>query len=482
MEYGLTDRGFVAKPLQQILKEEQAAFITAFGSDIDTSHDSAAGAYIGNQVAKLAQLWEIVEGLWWAGDVDSASGIYLDRLAAFVNVERRRAQSTQVHTALWGDEGTKIQKGSLSKIKGGEEFGLDSIVTIGRDTLLGFRFKIGALEAGIYSFAIDSHIFTYLATGDDTEQTVQQGLFDQIESRFPGVYTAVNGGKDGMEIHASGGIVPFGLYCDDLKIEIESLGAFGLYKATVPGPTFVAVGALNQIVTSVTGLDHIINYTTGIIGRNAESDAELRLEKNNRQKQASGNEMAIQNEIKKVAGVTYCRVYSNRDITEENGRPPKSFEAIVVGGVDKEIVDKIFEKGPAGIQAFGNTVVEVTDSEGFPWPIGFSRPEYRYAWIKIRFSKNDEETFPVNGIEMMKDNIDAWGAVNQNVGADLIYQKLNRPIYEVPGIGLADIKVAVTDDLTPPAAGDYVSQNIAINERQIALVDRTRVIIEEFEE
>jgi uncharacterized phage protein gp47/JayE len=481
MEYGLTERGLVIKPLQQILKEEREAFVTAFGSDIDTGDDSVAGAYIGNQAVKQAQLWEIIEGLWWAGDPDSAGGVYLDRLAAMVNVERKQAQPTQVYTALWGDEGTDVLKGNLSKIQSGNEFALDSGVTIGRDKLLGFRFKIGTLEAGNYSIAIDGYVFNYAATENDTEETVQQGLFDQIEARFPRVYTAVNSGEDGMEIHSSAGVVPFALFCDDQKIEIESLGAFGLYKAVVPGPTFVAIGALNQIVTNVTGLDRIINYATGITGRSAESDAELRIERNNRQKQASGNELAIQNEIKKIAGVLYCRVYSNRGITEENGRPPRCFEAIVAGGVDKEIAEKIFENGPAGVQAFGNTVVEVTDSEGFPWSIGFSRPESRYVWIKIAFSQNDEDAFPVNGIEMIKDNIDAWGAANQDVGVDLIYQKLNRPIYDVSGIGFADIKIAVTDDLTPPVDGAYASENAIMSDRQIALVDRTRVMIEELE-
>jgi uncharacterized phage protein gp47/JayE len=480
MEYGLTDRGFVAKPLQQILKEEREAFVTAFGYDINTGDDSVAGAYIGNQAAKLAQLWEILEGLYWIGDSDSASGVYLDRLAAFVNVERVQAQPTQVHTALWGDQGTEILTGSLAKIKTGEEFALDSTVTINRSKLLGFTFKIVELAAAAYSIVVDSHVFNYAATEGDTEETVQAGIFDQIEAVFPGVYTAVNSGTDGMEIHSSGGVVPFAMFCDDPKIEILILGAFGLYKAVTPGPTFVSIGALDQIVSNVTGLGHIVNYASGITGREAESDAELRIEKNNRQRQASGNELAIQNAIKKISGVQYYRVYSNRTMILENGRPPKSYEAIVVGGVDEDIAKMIFEKGPAGVEAFGNTVVPVKDSEGYPWVVGFSRPESRYIWIKIAFSRNTEETFPINGVELIKDNIDAWGAANQDVGIDLIFQKLNRPVYDVPGIGFADIKVAVTNDPdTPPDADAYSSENIVINERQIALIDKTRVSIEE---
>jgi hypothetical protein len=80
---------------------------------------------------------------------------------------------------------------------------------------------------------------------------------------------------------------------------------------------------------------------------------------------------------------------------------------------------------------------------------------------------------------LIKDNIDAWGAANQGVGIDFIYQKLNRPVYDVPGIGFADIKAAVTSDLTPPVTDAYASQNVTINERQIGLIDKVRIEIQE---
>jgi hypothetical protein len=121
----------------------------------------------------------------------------------------------------------------------------------------------------------------------------------------------------------------------------------------------------------------------------------------------------------------------------------------------------------------------VIDSEGFDHEVGFTRPEPQYIWLKITYSKNHEESFPANGVELIKDNIDAWGAANQDVGIDFIYQKLNRPVYDVPGIGFADIKVAVTENLTPPVPGDYVSQNVEIGEREIGLIDKVRITVEE---
>jgi hypothetical protein len=257
-----------------------------------------------------------------AGDPDSASGVYLDRLVSLVNVERRAAAATQVYAALWGDADTVVQKGHLARMPTGEQFSLNAAVTIGREKLLGFNFKIAEVQAGTYSFSLDGSMISITAVADDDEEAIQQKLYEQIDIIFPGVYAADNNGADGMIIHSVEGIVPFYLFCDDPKIEIVSLGAFGLYYAVSPGPLFVSAGQLNEIVSNVSGLDSVINYAAGVTGRDAESDTELRIEKNKRQRQASGNEVAIENAVKEIPGVLYARVYSNRTAVELNGRPP----------------------------------------------------------------------------------------------------------------------------------------------------------------
>jgi uncharacterized phage protein gp47/JayE len=483
MEYGLTEKGFVAKPFPVILEEERQSWKEMFGYDIDTSADTPEGAYVSNQAIKLTQVWEMMEALWAAGDPDTASGVYLDRLVSLVNVERESAQSTRVYAALWGKENSEILAGHLARLSTGEQFELQEGIVINRENLLGFHFKVSEISQSTYSFLLSGRMISYDANEEESEESIQSGLFDQIDALFPSEYVKVNQGADGMEVRSAVGIVPFGLFCDDPKIEIDSLGTLGIYRAIVPGNLFAGIGTLNQVISKVDGLDSIINYATGITGRNKESDAELRIEKNNRQKQASGNERAIQNAIEKeVDGVQYCKIYSNRTMTESNGRPPKSYETVVVGGVDNEIAQKIFDKGPAGVEPCGNTRVSITDSEGFSWEIGFTRPENQFIWIKILYELNPEESFPINGIEMIKDYIDEWGAANQKVGVDFIYQKLNTPVFRVPGIGKVEISVAATTDITAsPAEEDYLKNNIIINERQIAVIDKTRVAVLESE-
>jgi uncharacterized phage protein gp47/JayE len=481
MEYGITKNGFISKPLSVLLEEERTAYKAAFGNDIDISDDSVAGKYIGNQVAKFTQLWELLDGLWSIGDVDSAKGIYLDRLAALVNVERVAAIKTQVTECIWGEEEKTIQTRSLAKLSTtGDLFYLRDTVTINRESLLGFWIKVSSVEPGeIYSFQIKGLTISYTAVEEDNEESIQQALKELIEMELPGLFTVEDLGGDGLKVHITDGVSPFAFDTNDEKIEIVMLGAYAVYLAVTPGNIFAPIGTLTQCVSNIS-VDSIYNYATGLTGRAMESDTELRFNMRYRARQALANEIAIQGKIAmEVPGVEYAKVYSNRTMQVHNGRPPKSYETVVIGGDERVIAQKIFDSGPAGVEPFGNTTVTIYDSEGSPWEIGFSRPVNQYIWLKIDFSKNHEEQFPINGKDLIKDNIVIWSKNNLGVGVDLIYQRLGIPVYNVSGIAKADIKVARTQNLNPPVEEEYRSENIEIGEIEIAVFDRGRISVEE---
>jgi hypothetical protein len=68
----------------------------------------------------------------------------------------------------------------------GEQFALQGGVTIGRDRLLGFLFKIKELAAGTYTFSIDGRVISFTAAEDDAKETVQQGQHNQNRICFQG--------------------------------------------------------------------------------------------------------------------------------------------------------------------------------------------------------------------------------------------------------------------------------------------------------
>ena len=476
-QYGLTDAGFVIKPLSVILEEEKEAFRGVFGDDVDLSDESVAGAYVGNQAAKLAALWEQLEGLWNAGDKDSAKGIFLDRLAAFVNVEREAAKKTQVTACLWGDEGIYVPKGALAKLSTTEDlFTLTKAVDITKINILGIEITVSD-EADL-SITLGTAKFSVTFAEGDSKETLRDALSAQISENIGETLSVENVGDEGLLILAADGITAFSADVSG-ALEIKSIGSPAIFETKNAGRIYVPSGTLTAMVSNISGVSSITNYATGVTGRDAESDTELRVQLATRQKQATCTEPAIENAISKLTGVTYARVYSNRDIIEVNGRPPKSYEAVVVGGDSQTIAETIFANGPAGIQAYGNTVQTVKDSQGYDWEIGFSRPVNRNVWIKIVLTLYDEEEFPAGGVAAIKSNIVSWGAENLGVAVDLIFQRLAIPVYEVPGIAHAEIKVAATlDPDTPPDTGEYASANIAIDEVEIAVLDESRISVE----
>lgn len=476
-QYGLTDAGFVIKPLSVILEEEKQSFREAFGDDIDLSDESVAGAYVGNQAAKISALWELLEGLWNAGDVDSAESIFLDRLVAFVNVEREPAKQTQVTACVWGAEGTSVPKGTLAKLSTTEDvFSLTRTIEISKLNLIGIDVLIND-EADL-SITIGTTQISVPFSEGDSKENLRDSLSEQISEKLGGTVSVENRGDDGLRVLSADGITSFSADVSG-ALEIELLGSPAVFAAKNVGRIYAPSGTLNTMVSNVSGVDSITNYATGVTGRGAESDTELRTNLSSRQKQATCTEPAIENAISKLADVTYAKVYSNRGMVESNGRPPKSYEVVVVGGDSQTIAETIFANGPAGIQAYGNTNQTVKDSQGFEWTIGFSRPVNRNIWIKIVLTLYSEEEFPIGGTSAVKSNIVEYGAANLGVAADLIFQRLAIPVYAVPGIAHADIKVASTlDPDTPPQDEEYVSANIEIGEVEIAVIDESRISVE----
>jgi uncharacterized phage protein gp47/JayE len=164
-------------------------------------------------------------------------------------------------------------------------------------------------------------------------------------------------------------------------------------------------------------------------------------------------------------------VYSDGD-----GRPAKSFEAIVQGGTDQDIADKIWETMPSGIQSFGSETVNVTDSEGRTQVIQFSRPLTKYVHVKVQRGFNTEEVYPTDGDDQIKANIITWSNANVGIGDDVIRQRLATPIYEVSGIGDIEIFLDLTDN--PGDSPSFTQTNLTILSREFPAFDISRITVE----
>lgn len=149
-----------------------------------------------------------------------------------------------------------------------------------------------------------------------------------------------------------------------------------------------------------------------------------------------------------------------------NGRPPKSFEAVVQGQTDAIIAQTIWFSKPAGIQTFGNTQQPIIDSQGETQQIFFSRPTQVYISIQCTLTLYSEETFPSDGLALVKQVLIAY-INNLGVGADVLIQRVQAQVFKVPGIASSAVLLAAT--ASPTESPSFSAADIPIGDNQIAI-------------
>jgi uncharacterized phage protein gp47/JayE len=261
------------------------------------------------------------------------------------------------------------------------------------------------------------------------------------------------------------------------EVTIGASPTDGTFVAVVSGAVSVPAGTLTTIVTPVSGWTSVTNADAGTMGRAAETDAEAR-----QRREAglsiigAGTVNAIQSRImENVNNVTAVAVFENRtDITDADGRPPHSFEVVVFGGADADIAAEIWATKPAGIQTYGSSYVDITDSNGDTQRIYFSRPVQQYVHVEVTITYYAEEAFPIDGEAQIKAAIYAYG-LSLALGKDLIIQRWQIPVYDIPGIATVTIRHDVTDN--PGDTPSWSTSNLVIGSTSIANMDEDRITV-----
>jgi len=232
--------------------------------------------------------------------------------------------------------------------------------------------------------------------------------------------------------------------------------------AAQTGPVAAGAETLTQIETPVSGLTAVSNPTAAIVGRNIETDAELRIRRSTtlQYSQAGPTEairsaiLALNEDVDQVA-IEHVIVFENYGLTTDaRGLPGKSFEVVVyqAGGStarDQEIADTIMLKAkPAGIQPYGDVLVEVTDSQGFTRNCYFTRPTPVDIYLELDLTVTAD--YPADGDSYIKSAMAAWGNT-LGPGADVVvYPALMAQLAAVAGI--TDVVVRI--GAAPGPTGD----------------------------
>lgn len=251
--------------------------------------------------------------------------------------------------------------------------------------------------------------------------------------------TVDTGGKNPVEFE----VIDDNQVIDGSPVRVRCLRAG--FIGNVPG------GTIQKIKNPVPGINGVTQSSLIMQGLDRETDKEFRERyKKSVAKGGASTLDSIVAAILEVPNVIQAVVIENDTMTtDSDGRPPKSIEAIVLGGTDEDIGQAIFATKAAGIQPYGAVTVSVTDNAGRSHQVSFTRAQEVGVYVSIQVTKN--ANYPGDGDTRLKDQVihyiggvDSKGLYNRGLlmGESVVYMQIPMAI-DVPGIEDLDIKIGI---------------------------------------
>jgi len=479
MAFGLEETGFTLKRLTDIIASLKIRAKAQFGEGITTDDDSVFGQLIAVLSDEFATLWEGMQEVYDSQKPDAAEGVQLDDVADLNGVTRLSATSSTVSAVLKGTPATVVPINSLASVNPTNvQFKLLAAVTLDTGNPVGILVTSAATD-GTYTITINGVPFSHVATASTAIAIVAalKVLVDaDTSSATPITFTDNSDGT--FRLDATDQSVTFTLALT-ANLTPNTVSVPGNWSAVNTGPVEAPAATLTQIDTPVFGWDTVTNPGEATEGTNVETDTAFRIRRRQSVSIAgAGTVDAMTANLLDLTGVTNVFIVENRTfVVDSDGRPPKSFEAVVTGGTDLTIAQEIWNRKPAGIETHGDTTVAtVTDSQGNTRSISFSRPTTLFMHLQIDYTLNSEEIFPTNGESGISTASVAEGNT-LTIGEDVILQKLLGPIYDaVPGIATLVIRIA-SSATEGGAPGSFQATNFVISNTQTASFDISRVTV-----
>jgi len=421
-ETGLTDTGLVIPAIADIRADFEADLREAFYAALPLGDKTLLGHIIGMLSNALGLLWERLEQVNSSQDPDKATKAALDALAVLTGTFRQPATKSYATLTLCGDDGTTVNAGSI--VQSASSLSLWDT----RDT------KTTALLtawAPTTLYAIDARV--------SNSSRCYQCIATGTSAGSGGPITTAADITDGT---AHWAYLGEGLAAVDVFADCE-----------VTGPVQGTANDLTAIQTPVAGWSSARNITDAIVGSDESTDEELRLiRKIELAGSGATTRDALRAALQKLANVTSVEVFTNRtDVTNGDGLPPHSFEALVLGGDAQSIVDTIADNQPDGIATYSSsgTFGSHTDSEGNVETIYYTRPTSInvYADVTLEY----DATYPTDGDTQVATAIALWG--QQFIpGQNVTPSAVGAQAFKVSGVTAVPQVLVYTDVIGTPAA------------------------------
>lgn len=493
--FGVTSEGFSSKTIEDVLQELTDDHRTSFGPAINTTPESVLGQLDSVFGDKVAELWELANAVYASQYPDSAQGASLDNVAAITGAIRLPATQSTVVLRVNLQPGTILAVGRVVSLSAtGERFvtteevsnttGAPANIAVTAQSeefgpIVGSAGTIDTIETPVSGWtaqaALDSGLTEPFALSDgqtltikvDDEAVAQTVTFNTVDFSDIANATALEV-ADAIEADTTG------------LSTLDANGAVRIVSDTDgPGSAIeVTGGTANPQLSFSTDRVAGINDDDAALGRNIESDQAFRIRREELLRiSGSATVEAIRAGVRLVDNVVQAFVFENVTlITNPDGLPGKSIEVVVSGGDDTELAQAIFDTKAAGIETFrdpgpnGVTVV-ITDSQGTPHSINFSRPTDEQMFVDVDitvdgtlFGGGDQDA----GEQQVKDAIALLGQAQQ-IGEDVIILRYKCEPLSVAGV--VDVGLTEIEDTFPPTN----TANISIAVRNLATFDTSDI-------
>jgi uncharacterized phage protein gp47/JayE len=470
IKYGLSATGFKRKRLPEIMQAINARISDTLGLKTQIQSNSVLGQIVGVFSYEIADLWEQAENGYNAMYPSTAQGVSLSNAAGLAGIQLIDAEFTTLVATCFGVNGTEIPY-NAQITDGANTYSCTDVyaqIDSSRACVAGVKLA-GAVAEGIsYSLTIDGVTQTYTAVSGDTATSVLVAL----SALFSFTDRTMTVNNEALLITMNDQAQTMNVVPGNTLI-LSTIGSPFNFKADVAGALSPNIGSITQIVTSYAGWDSVENNGAAAVGRDAETDISLRQRWGaSVYDRASAMVEAIRAALIQTDGVTFAIVYENdTDVTDADGRPPHSIEAVVAGGNPQDIGTTIWRTHAGGITTYGSQAVTVNDSQGIPHIMRFNRPTEVPIYLQIAVTANPEKELSAAAITLIQQAIVNQGA-GLTVGQDVILQSFYGTVYQATSgaVGYMEIKGS-TDGTT------WSTDNIVMDARHLATFDAANISV-----
>lgn len=474
----LTSKGFDARRFSDIRTEMFDEMATNLAIELDTSPDQILSIITNIFASSVTDIEELAQAVADNFNIDKAEGKYLDDLVALINLKRLDESFTSgvIHVKSTAISSVIAANSTFADTQGNE---YTNLIPINVSNLDCTEIKIQPItNSGTFSVTIDGITYSVTYAGSTASSTIADGLYNEIVAGADPSYNIGYSLADELYIRKIDKSNSFEV-TTNANVGINEVEVSGAVRAVEIGNLDPEIGTVDTAVSNITGLVGVTNYFRFATGRQKETDEELRA-RHGRSTQISGKATApaMFSRLSNITGVSQVRVFQNKTFAQNSdGLPPKSFECIVEGGDEQEIADTIYDAMPLGVETYGTNSTIVQDFSGNNETVRWSRPSLVYMNVRVTYSLYDEESFPSDGNNSIKDAVVAAGEA-LSLDNDVIPQRFLGQIYNtVDGIGemTVEIGTSVNPASTTPDDIPYTTDRISINARSKPDFDVIRV-------